>query len=215
MGELQRDEVLGACYLDPEEFVRRKHVFGVGMALQGYTRDDLLALLADASRKVEEETGRVFTPETITERQRFNENTRRVFVNSPPVVELVSFGIEVSNRQVATFRVDDIYIDTQRGFLEVLDFSLASSLTTPLIMYGLTDPMAVVEYKTLQEVPAGVKRATGIYAAWKANRAFVDALVPQGFGSLTVGGAKLSNVSTEPPKEFYAALADFIRLPIG
>lgn len=212
---LVRDEILGDCYLDPEAFVQRAHVFGVGMSIQNATRDQLVALLASASRRVDEICGRSFAPEQIVETHRFNERTRRVSVNSPPVEELIGFAIILSNRQRATFRVEDVFVNKQENYCELLDFSLGSSLTTSLVSFGLRDAQAEVTYKTFQDPPAAVKRATGLIAAHQANAGFVNAIVPAQFGTLAVGGSKFSNVQVDEPAAVRDALGDYIRIPIG
>ena len=212
---LQSDPVLGVCYLDPEAFVKRAHVFGVGMAIQNYTREDLLALLADASRRVDEICGRSFAPEPIRELHAWNERTRRVIVNSPPVAELVSFKLLSSNEVVADFAVEDVFYSEQENYLELLSFSLGTLISTPLLQYGLTQVQAEVVYKSHQTPPAAVLRATGMIAAHRANGGFVNALVPAQFGTLKLGGSSFNNVQVEEPKAIREALADFIRIPIA
>lgn len=212
---LQKDDVLGTCYLDPEAFVKRAHVFGVGMAIQNATRDDLLALLADASRRVDEICGRNFEPDEITETHRFNASTRRVSVNAPPVTSIVSYRILAGGGQVATFSPDEVFVNNQDGYLELLAFALGTSLATPLISFGLTVPQVEVVYKSYQEPPQGVKKATGIIAAHRANAGFVNALVPAQFGQLRIGGSRFENVQVGEPVSAREALAPYIRLAIG
>jgi hypothetical protein len=212
---LQVDEVLGACYLDPEEFLQRKHVFGVGMAIQTYTRDDLLALLASASRAVDDHCGRSFTDEARTELHAWNERTHRVIPNAPPVTELVSFRLLANEAVAATFAVSDVFYSTQENYLELVSFAMGTTISTPLLQYGLSEVQAEIVYKSAQAVPLGVKRATGIYAAWEANQGFANALVPAQMSGLQVGGTRFNNQRVEVPRAFYDALAEFVRIAIA
>jgi hypothetical protein len=212
---LQVDPVLGAAYLDPEAFAQRAHVFGVGMSIQNATRDSLLALLADASRRVDEICGRAFTPDPITETHAWNERTRRVCLNAPPCVELISFKVVTGKSVSAQFNVDEVYVNNQENYLEVVSFGSATILSTPVLAFGLSQVQAEVTYKTFQDPPAAVKRATGMIAAYRANSGFVNALVPAQFGALQVGGQKFNNVQVEEPAAIREALGDFIRIPIA
>jgi hypothetical protein len=229
MAELQRDPILGAAYIDPEAFALRAHIFGAGMSIQNATRESLLALAAAASREIDAVCGRGFGPEVQKETHRWNSNTRRIFVNAPPVVELQVFRIRVGARSaVVEFQSEDVYYNPQAKYLELVAFSTGDYMLAPYLQMDLIEAQVEIEYKSFETVPEKVVMATGYTMGQLANDGFVNQILPPGFGELQIGGTKIRNQTSKGNVTVHSnlivnrippiardLLSEFIRLPIA
>src|SRR5437016_236070 len=127
---LPSDDIFGSIYLDPDGFLARAKSFGVD--LTGQTADDVKPTLALASRAVEGFMGgRTFTPDSIEELHRWDERTRRISVNQPPVMTLESFEIIFapgSPPSSYSFPPDEVLVNNQENYLEVASLAVETGL---------------------------------------------------------------------------------------
>jgi hypothetical protein len=215
------DSILGVPYLAYDRFRERAELFGCGMAMANFPDTDpgntkLVAVLAAASRAIDSACGRNFLSGNLTENHAWNPTTRRTRVNMPPVLSLVSYAIRLSPSTVATFNIADVYVNNQENYIELLSLASAGSLTPMLASFGLMEPQVEIVYTSYASVPVEVVQACGFQTAFMINEGFVNQMVPQGFGSLDLGGIKASNQTTSRmPANVRDLLGDYIRIPIA
>jgi hypothetical protein len=200
---LPTDDLFGSLYLSEDAFIQRARSFGVSVAEM--VPDDLTPTLAVASRLVESHTGRRFLPDAVSETHKFDQNTRRVSVNQPPVMELVSYQIEFAPGAVATFRPSDVVVNNQENYLELASLALATGIAGVIYPVGITDPLAQVTYKSYQDVPSDVAAATGFIAARLLQQAEANELLPAGLSRSKVGSEDLSRAGDEQDIPLMAA----------
>jgi len=180
------DSVLGTCYVDPDYFTDNAAALGCEPAIARLDSDQLTALIALASREVDNHCGRTFTPDPISENHRFDLATRRISVNSPPVIEIISFHIRIATQVVSTFDVENVLINNQENYLELASLAAIASqqLTSQVIALGITEPQVEVTYRSYQSVPQSVAAATAILAAFRANESFANSAIAPGISSV-------------------------------
>jgi hypothetical protein len=195
---LQEDPILGFSYLSVEDFKSRAAIFGCAQAVAAIGEDDLiLALLAAASRAIDAEVGRDFLSGQVGENHKFDLATRRVKVNRPPLVSLVSYRIRTGAGLVSSFSVapvttdgvnnvsfGSIYYNRQENYLELSSLAMAGSMTSTLVSLGLSEPQAEIVYTSLQDVPKQVIAATGYTAALAINESAANKMIAPGLASV-------------------------------
>lgn len=141
-------------------------------------------LVGVASRMVDGYCGFSFRYKTSVEQHKWNQNTRRVFPYSRPIVSVNSLEVYVSNQQRATFSNSDLYINSSQNYIEVTSLAnVTYSLFPAIVALGLIDPVAVINYNHGYAVtPQEIKDATALIAIDLASR---DALYQSGMGQLT------------------------------
>ncbi|HEX8564132.1 MAG TPA: hypothetical protein VF648_00590 [Pyrinomonadaceae bacterium] len=230
------ETLFGKAYLTTEEFREMTDVFGVDVALSKYPEGDagdnrLLGALAAASRTIDAACNRGFGAEEIQiENHTFNTATRRIKVNSPPVVELLEFKIRTAPGSVSSFNVSDVFVNHQENYLELTSLALGGSLTTPLLSLGMNEPQAEIRYKSFAKIPQKIKLACGYQAAWSINQSYVNSIAPPNYKieSGTNRSERLKVENTTKRNAFEAdsvhfrlapgvrdLLSEFIRIPIG
>jgi hypothetical protein len=185
---LEADNILGVCYLAPEEFLSRARLFGAGMSINGLNAEGVKPVLAMASRAIDAHCGRSFTPDAITENHRWNGATRRISVNQPPVMTLSTYRLRTAPSQVQSFNVADVLINNQENYLELATLAAAVGMTGDLLGLGLCEAQVEVTYLSYQAIPQAVAAACGFTAAKMANMGYVSAQVPDGFQKISLGG---------------------------
>lgn len=195
-------DLFGAAYLDAADFRNYADLFGAGMALAKYPDDDvgnnkLQAALAASSRTIDSLCGRSFLPGNISEQHLFDPAVKRISVNSPPVMELVEFKVRTSPGTIMQFQVSDVYVNNQKGYVELSNLAKSEALIADLLQMGLSQPQAEIVYKSYQSVPQKIRLACGYQTAFEINSGFVNSTLPPSFGRLEIGGIKVGNVSKQ------------------
>lgn len=202
---LSNDTIFGVLYLAPDDFISRAKSFGVDVTGMGMTPDDLKPTLAMASRLVESYCGRQFVPDAIVETHRFNLDTRRVSVNQPPVMELVSISIVFAPGASASFSPSDVLVNNQENYLELASLALTTGISGVIYPLGISEPQAQVTYKSYQAVPYEVAAATGFVAARLLHEAEANEMLPAGLTRSKVGSQDLSRKSDDADMPVMAA----------
>lgn len=203
------DSLLGPQYISVANLQSRATAFGCAKAIAAMTSGELEALVALASRAVDGHTGRQWADGTvITENHKWDMVTRRVRVNQPPILTLVSYVLRTSPAQVATFSVTPItndaggnpvafgpiYYNREENYLELASLAVASSLTTPLISLGMFEPNVEIKYTSYSTAPQAVVSAAGLIAADMANSGY---LASMGLLSGNIQSVETGNQSIE------------------
>lgn len=189
-------DVFGTAYLDAESFRAAAELFGVGMSLADYPvgadEAKLTRVLQAASRAIDAFCGKVFTPGALNEKQPFDKTTSQFRVNNPPVATITSCVIRVSVDNTVTVDVADLYINNQKGYVEIGQDAQSTLLITQQFA-SLSEPIVEVTYTSLATVPKEVALAAGFQAGHMINSGFVDKIAPPNFGKLDMDGLKISN----------------------
>lgn len=212
---LPSDNLLGVLYLPPADFTARARSFGADVA--GVEEAELKATLALASRAVEAHLGgRTFVPDALFEQHKWRPETRRVSVNQPPVMELVSFGVRYAPGQgLAVYRVEDVVVNNQENYLELAALGPADVGAGTLVA---SVPLVEVRYKSYQQVPDAVVAAVGFTAADLLQRAVANEMLPAHLTRSKVGNQDLSRAAEPAPDIPYIAqmlLRPLQRIAIG
>jgi hypothetical protein len=193
---LPSDNLLGLIYLPPADFTARARSFGADVT--GVEVPELKATLALASRAVEAWLGgRTFNPDALFEQHRWRPETRRVSVNQPPVMELVSFGVRYAPGQgLVTYRVEDVVVNNQENYLELAALGPADVGAGAIVA---SVPLVEVRYKSYQQVPDAVVAAVGFTAADLLQRALSYEMLPAHLTGSKIGSQTLSRSAERPP----------------
>lgn len=195
-----QNELLGDSYIDGEFFIANAKVFGCAQALSSLypnaTPDELLPILAAASRLIDGYVGRDFIAGEIRENHRFELGTRRIKINKPPLQTLVSYKLRTGAGMVSSFTVTPvqtdgennvsfgaIYYNRQENYLELSSLAMASSMTTQLVSLGLSEPQIEIAYTSFADVPKEVIAATGYMAAHLLNESAISSVLAPGLAS--------------------------------
>lgn len=211
------DEFFGVIYLAPEAFLARAKTFGVDPA--GLGPDDVSPALAIASRAADAHTGRTFVPDAIEETHRWDPQARRVSVNQPPVLELVSLRVRFAPGDpgsVVTFSPSEVLVNNQENYLELAPYAPADVALAQLGP-GLREPQVEIRYKSFQSVPPAVAAAVGFTAAHFLNESKANEFVPAGLASYKVANTAFGRRSegVELPAIAKQLLSPFVRIAIG
>jgi hypothetical protein len=216
------DLVLGLCYLDPQAFLDRARFFGAQAAVAGLTAEDLVPLVAMASRAADAHCGRTFDPSTIFENHRFDLRTRRVSVNQPPVITLQTYQIKLANDLVIEFDVADVVVNNQENYLELTGVSAELKLTGQYLIGGVREPQVEISYLSYQTIHPKVATATGFIAGWMANQGHAAAQLTPGLSKVKLDGAmevqrdgRMEQAAGEIPFMAQMLLREFVRIAIG
>jgi hypothetical protein len=171
-------------YITAEEF--RDYQLGdltdqSGEGLPDTTLDSFIGI---ASRLVDAYVGYSFQYRQTTERHVWNQKSRRVYPREKQIVSVAAFKVYVSNLQNAAFTVNDIYINSDRGYVEITSLAnVTYSLFPAIVALGLIEPVAEITYTHgYQYTPTDVKDATALTAVDLIAR---DSLAKQGMTGLS------------------------------
>lgn len=193
---LPSDNLLGVIYLPPADFIARARSFGADVT--GVEEPELKATLALASRAVEAHLGgRTFIPDALFEQHKWCPETRRVSVNQPPVMELVSFGVRYAPGQgLVEYRVADVVVNNQENYLELAALGPADVGAGAIVA---SVPLVEVRYKSYQQVPDAAVAAVGFTAADLLQRALSYEMLPAHLTRSKIGNQDLSRAAEAPP----------------
>ena len=137
-----------------------------------------------ASRMADSYVGYSFAYRQTTERHVWNQKSRRVFPREKPIVSVSSLKVYVSNQQNAAFTVNDVFVNSDRGYVEVTSLATVTySLFPAIVALGLIDPVAEITYTHgYQYTPSDVKDAVALTAVDLIGR---DNLRKQGLTGLS------------------------------
>jgi hypothetical protein len=135
-----------------------------------------------------------------TERHVWDQKTRRVYPREKPIVSLTSVQVYVSNQQRAAFTLNDVFINADRGYVEVTSLATVTySLFPAIVALGLIAPVAEITYTHgYQYMPSDVKDAVALTAVDLIGR---DRLAKQGLTHLSrfrVGDMEMYTDSANP-----------------
>jgi hypothetical protein len=177
-----RGRTLG--YITAEEF--RSYQMGDLSDPEGVELSDqwLDSFIAVASRLVDSYAGYSFTYRQTTERHVWSQKSRRVFPRERPIVSVEAFKVYVSNQQNAVFTINDIFLNADRGYVEVTSLSAVTySLFPAIVALGLIEPVAEITYTHgYQYTPSDIKDAVAITAVDLLSR---DSLAKHGMMGLS------------------------------
>jgi hypothetical protein len=171
-------------YLTAEEF--RSYQMGdlsdpSGNPLTDATIDSFIGI---ASRLVDSYVGYSFALKQTTERHNWSQKTRRVYPRQKPIVAVTDFRVYVSNQQNAHFTVADVFVNSDRGYVEVTSLATVTySLFPAIVALGLIEPVAEIVYTHgYQYIPSDVKDAIALITVDLIAK---DSLAKQGMNGLT------------------------------
>lgn len=170
-------------YLTAEEF--RGYQMGDlstpdGSELSDGTLDSFISV---ASHMVDSYVGYSLGLKQTVERHSWSQKTRRVYPRQRPIVSLSAFKVYVSNLQNAAFTVNDTFINSDRGYVEVTSLATVTySLFPAIVALGLIEPVAEITYTHgYQYIPSDVKDAVALITVDLIAR---DSLAKQGLTGL-------------------------------
>jgi hypothetical protein len=177
-----RGKTLG--YLSAEEF--RDYQLGDLTDTSGSELSDsaLDSFIGTASRLVDAYVGYSFQYRQTTERHVWNQKSRRVYPREKPIVAVSAFKVYVSNQQNAAFTVNDVYVNPDRGYVEITSLAnVTYSLFPAIVALGLVEPVAEITYTHgYQYTPTDVRDAVALTAVDMIAR---DSLAKQGLNGLS------------------------------
>lgn len=191
-------EIFGLPYLDADNFRAGAAVFGVGMALADFSDSaegnrKLNIALCAASRLIDAETGRDFSPAERTEQHHFDFASRQLRVRNAPIAEVVSLSIIFAPGTSQTFSPADIYINNSLNYIEITDAAIGFGIISERLNMGLTNPVAEIVYKSATDIPKAIRLACGYQAAKMINDGFVDKTLPANFGQIDMDDFVINN----------------------
>lgn len=141
-------------------------------------------LISVASSMVDAYCGLSFQYMQSTEQHSWNQETRRVYPYSGPIISVDSLEVFVSNQQRATFNLGDLFVNTSQNYVEVTSLAnVTYSLFPAIVALGLIQPVAKITYTHgFKTPPHEIKDATAMIAIDLAAR---DSLYQTGMGLLT------------------------------
>lgn len=142
------------------------------------------SFIAVASNIVDAYVGYSFAYRQTTERHVWNQKSRRVFPREKPIVSVSSLKVYVSNQQNAAFTVNDVFVNPDRGYVEVTSLATVTySLFPAIVALGLIDPVAEITYTHgYQYTPSPIKDAVALTVSDLIAR---DSLAKQGMTGLS------------------------------
>jgi len=171
-------------YLTADEF--REYQLGDLTLPDGTALSDraLDAFIGTASRLVDSYVGYSFAFRQSVERHVWKQASRRVYPYEKPIVAVSSMKVYVSNQQNAAFTVNDVFVNADRGYVEVTSLATVTySLFPAIVALGLIEPVAELTYTHgYQYTPADVKDAVALTTVDLIAR---DSLAKQGLNGLS------------------------------
>ena len=170
----------GAMYLDPNEFMMSRDLFGVGSSIPQDV-EMLKAFLAAASRWVDAKTCKSFIPNADhVEQHIVNPLTGRISVNNPPVMSISQYLIMTGANTSSPVDVNSsLFINNQENWIELL--------MQPFVFPQLAEIIVKITYKSMADVPQNLKLAPGYVAATMMGDAATSAKFPSGIKSIKIG----------------------------
>lgn len=210
------DALLGTSYISAGDLKARSLSFGCAKALGALDYPQIEAVCAMASRAIDAHTGRAWDGGTITENHAWEPATRRVKINQPPIMSLLSYKIRTSPNSVSTFPVTPVTVDAggrnvsygaiyynyQENYLELASLVIATGLTTTIIALGMYQPQVEISYTSHATIPEAIITATGLVAADMANTGYLNSLMLPGLQSVSDGDQSMTRVPPVLPGNY-------------
>jgi hypothetical protein len=197
---LEKDIVLGFCYLSPQDFTARKTAFGAQLAGVSADADTLKAWLATASRQIETHLGgQTFYGKTVTEKHLWKPSQRRFSLNNPGPVTVSACRLWLGATQYETFEVTpvvndsggqpiawgDLLYNRQTNMMEIGVLTKVSLSQPVITITQVQYPFLEITFTTTDVVPEEVAAACGFQAAYLAQQSQVNDLLPAGLTKVT------------------------------
>lgn len=171
-------------YLTADEF--REYQLGDLTSPDGTPLTDaaLDSFIGVASRLADAYVGYSFAYKLSTERHPWSQKSRRVYPRQKPIVAVSAMQVYVSNQQNAAFTVNDVFVNADRGYVEVTSLATVTySLFPAIVALGLIEPVAELTYTHgYQYTPSDVKDAVALIVTDMIAR---DSLAKQGLNGLS------------------------------
>jgi hypothetical protein len=117
-----------------------------------------------ASSMIDSYVGYSFDHRRSTERHKWDQHTRRIYPRHKGIESVEAVRIYVSAQQSAAFTVNDIFINDDRGYVEITSLAnVTYSLFPAIVALGMIEPVAEITYthgKT--NIPQDIKDATAL-----------------------------------------------------
>lgn len=154
----------------------------------------LRSFLKSASSVADKVVGYKFEYRQTTEKHPWDQKSRRIYPRERNIVAVSAVKIQVSAQQSADFTVQDIYLNPDRGYIEITSLAnVTYSLFPAIVALGMIQPQAMITYTHgYQEIPEDVKLAVGHIAA---DMLVKDSIIKKGMGGLnsfSIGGMSMS-----------------------
>lgn len=154
----------------------------------------LRSFLKAASSVADKVVGYKFEYRQTTEKHPWDQKSRRIYPRERNIVSVSAVKIQVSAQQSADFTVQDIYLNPDRGYIEITSLAnVTYSLFPAIVALGMIQPQAMITYTHgYQEIPEDVKLAVGHIAA---DMLVNDSYIKQGMGGLNsfgIGGMNMT-----------------------
>lgn len=181
---LQQHALFGAMYLDPEQFVANASMFGVSESdlppnVNG-VREELMSVLAAASRWVDARTHKSYIPDLDhVEQHTLDPQTGRIWVNNPPILSISDFRILTGATSFTSVASSSLFINNQQTWVEML--------MQPFFFPMLSEVFIRITYKSVSDVPQNIRLATGYIAATMINDSSFNSKMPSGVKSIKIG----------------------------
>lgn len=137
-----------------------------------------------ASSLVDSYVGYTFDHRSSTEKHRWDQKTRRIYPVHRSILSVEAVRIYVSAQQSAAFTVNDIFINSDRGYVEITSLAnVTYSLFPAIVALGMIEPVAEITYTHGASVPPqDIKDATALIAIELLAR---DGLAKQGLQAVS------------------------------
>jgi hypothetical protein len=194
---LTSDSIFGVSYISPNEFSSHSDLFGVSVALPD-SDDKIQGFLSAATLWINANTQRNWDGTVEHDEQHlWDPNSRRIYVNFPPVSSVTTYEIFTGANVHASFDPDTaVFINGQSGYLELSALSVVGP-SSALLLTGINEPVVHIVYKSIQNIPENVKLATGYIAASMMNSGYVEAQAPGGLKDIKIGSMASLSIDTK------------------
>jgi hypothetical protein len=121
-------------------------------------------LIKIASSMIDSFVGYSFDHRRSTEKHKWDQKTRRIYPIHKGIVSVDSVRIHVSAQQSAAFTVNDIFINDDRGYVEITSLAnVTYSLFPAIVALGMIEPVAEITYTHGNTAtPQDIKDATAL-----------------------------------------------------
>jgi hypothetical protein len=154
----------------------------------------LRSFLKSASSIADKVVGYKFEFRQTTEKHPWDQKSRRIYPRERNIIGVSAVKIQVSAQQSADFTVQDIYLNSDRGYIEITSLAnVTYSLFPAIVALGMVQPQAMITYTHGYEtIPEDVKLAVAHIAA---DILFKDNIIKKGMGGLSnfaIGGMSMA-----------------------
>jgi hypothetical protein len=142
-----------------------------------------------ASSMVDSYVGYSFDHRRSVERHKWDQHTRRIYPRHKGIISVEAVRIYVSAQQSASFTVNDIFINDDRGYVEITSLAnVTYSLFPAIVALGMIEPVAEITYTHGRvNIPQDIKDATALIMVDLLAKDNVAKQGLQGISRLRVG----------------------------